>query len=451
MIWPRIAVCSVLVLALTASVAGEPRPPVTLSLRQAVKQVLAENPRVRLAAASRDASVARRTQARSAWLPQIRLSETWTRGDNPVYVFGSLLEQGRFGVEHFDPAFLNDPPSLENFRLTLQVAYPLFDQLRRWSLVEQAEIGVEQADLQTGELRQMLRYRTIEAYDGVRIAEAALGVARQAVRAAEADVESIRDRVEVGLLVQSELLAAEVQLSEMHQQEIAAEGNLSIARASLHTLLNLPSGQPLILAGGGIDRGFAKAPVDEWLEAAASRRPDLRRSDLGIEAADLGVRIARGAWLPRVDTFGTIGSSGSKLDEHNGDRVWGISLSLDLLQPGRRGRLAEAHAAKLQAEAQREILADDAELEIIAAWERWRVSEQRLDVARRSLDQASEAVRIISDRYQEGLTTITELLRGRTALVRAEMNLLGARSDYNLGYANLLRATGRLDDVDAFE
>ncbi len=64
--------------------------------------------------------------------------------------------------------------------------------------------------------------------------------------------------------------------------------------------------------------------------------------------------------------------------------------------------------------------------------------------------QARETLRIVQDRYQEGLTTITEVLRAQTTLVRTRQNLLGARYEYYLSYAQVLMACGQLTDVQPF-
>ena len=64
--------------------------------------------------------------------------------------------------------------------------------------------------------------------------------------------------------------------------------------------------------------------------------------------------------------------------------------------------------------------------------------------------QAREALRIVQDRYASGITTITELLRAETALVRARSDVLAARYDQYVGYANVLFATGQLKDVGPF-
>jgi len=56
----------------------------------------------------------------------------------------------------------------------------------------------------------------------------------------------------------------------------------------------------------------------------------------------------------------------------------------------------------------------------------------------------------VQDRYENGLTTITELLRAQTALVGARLALLAAHHQVISGYAELLRSTGGLHEIDPF-
>jgi outer membrane protein TolC len=72
-------------------------------------------------------------------------------------------------------------------------------------------------------------------------------------------------------------------------------------------------------------------------------------------------------------------------------------------------------------------------------------------VAEAALSQASEGLRIIQDRYEAGLTTITDVLRAETALVRTRMNAVVSKHNHYLGYANVLLIIGELNDVNAFE
>jgi outer membrane protein TolC len=435
--------------------AVEPEPPAIdlsdgLTLEEAVTLALTDSPRIRMATSGEAVAVARLRQAQSTWLPQIGVSETFTRGDNPVYVFGTLLEQGNFGPENFDPSFLNDPPELDNYRLAVNARLPIFDQLRRWSTISIADAGVEQAKLQAEGARQMLRSYTIRAYYGVLIAEAREQVAADAVKAAESGVASIRARYETGLVVQSDLLAAEVQLSNFREQLIAAQGDRAVAHKSLANVLGVPSDTTLEVTAELTAPSFPETPYAELVAAGMERRPDVQIAALGRRQAALGARVAKGQFLPRVDTFANWGQSGETISDQNDDMIVGVSVSWNLLDPGRAYRVSEARAQELAAEAGVDQIRNDAELDILTAHNRFMTAKQRLVVGESAAAQAAEAARIVRDRYDAGLTTITEVLRADTTAVAARLARLAANYEYATGYAELLRATGQFDSITPF-
>ena len=102
---------------------GEP-----LTLSQAVEIALAKNPLTRVASGGRQLADAQLSAARATRWPLLQASESVTTSNNPVFVFGSLLEQGRFGPNNFLISSLNNPAALTNFRAGLSVRFPLFDQ-----------------------------------------------------------------------------------------------------------------------------------------------------------------------------------------------------------------------------------------------------------------------------------------------------------------------------------
>ena len=73
--------------------------PAGLTLRELTDEALAASPAVAGVTARRDMAEARLREARSMWLPRVDASAALTESDNPVFVFGSLLEQGRFGQQ----------------------------------------------------------------------------------------------------------------------------------------------------------------------------------------------------------------------------------------------------------------------------------------------------------------------------------------------------------------
>ena len=419
-----------------------------LTLAETLSMGLEQSPEVRGAMAMREVAEARLGQARSTWLPLIRASETWTESDNPVFVFGTLLEQGRFSASHFDPAFLNDPDPIDNWRLALAIQMPVFDQLRRWSRIDQAKLGLDAEALRFEATREARAFELLRLFDAAVLAEAEHAAAAQRVAAAESDVSAIRDRFETGLIVESDLLGAEVQLAEFRTRMIGAAGEREASRAALFAAVGIPIDSDVTVSGSLELPDRSVPPLDQLISSAQESRADVSGSRIAERAAALDTRIARGSFLPRVDAFATFGASGSSIDETNSDRTWGAVVSIDLLQPGRLGRLAEARAGELAAQADADRIERDARTEVVTAYHRYQAALSQVEVAELAVQQADQALRIVRDRYSEGLTTITEQLRAHAARLAAENQLLAARSQARSGRAALLLSAGLLDPMN---
>ena len=405
---------------------------------------------MKITAAGRQLADAQLREARAGRLPVLQATETFTRSNNPVFVFGTLLEQGRFGPENFAIDSLNHPNAINNFRSALILRLPLFDQRQTETRTAQARIAQQEADQQTEMAAQQLRFAVIRTFYGLLLAQARLEVSDEAVRTAEADVKRARDIFESGLVVQSDLLAAEVQLSEFRQQQIQAKGDLITAMAALNTAMGLPVDSPQQPLGQLVERSFPTESVGTLSEQALQDRPDYQRAVLSARASEVRSRGARGEWLPRVDAFVTAGASGRYVAGASGDYAAGASVTFNVFDAGRKARIDQSRAAESIANAEQEQLANQIRFEVMRAYQQYVSARERMAVVAQITAQATETLRMVQDRYHAGLTTITELLRAQTALVRARSDVLAARYDQYVGYANVLLAAGRLKDVGAF-
>ncbi len=426
------------------------RPAESLTLPLAVEIALQSNPLTHATAAGREIAAAQTAEARAGRWPSVQISETLTAGNNPVYVFGSLLEQGRFRQSNFDLNALNNPSTLANSRFAISAKLPLFDQWQTATRVKQSQLREQQADAQGSQVQQQIRFEVLRAYYSVLLAQARKEVADEAVKLAEADVKRSRDRVEVGTSVVSDLLAAEVQRADFQQQQIQAAGEIITARATLNTALGLPLNTPQTIAGQLVERNFELATTEELTQTALQQRPDLQRALLAKRTSEAQVRGAHNEFLPRVEVFTTVGASRNNFVNGSGDYLAGASVTFNLFDAGRNARIKQAQAAERLAMSEQEHLANQIRLEVMRSYQQYVAARARLQVAARVISHATEALRIVQDRYHEGLTTITEVLRAETALVRAQTNVLATRYETYVSYASVLLASGRLTDVQAF-
>ena len=421
-----------------------------LTLPLAVEIALKTNPLVRATSTGRDIADARLIEARAARWPIVQVSQNITQGNNPVYVFGSLLEHANFKAQNFDLNALNNPSPLHNFRTSLSVRAPLFDQRQSRTRIAQAELQQQQVDTSTNQVQQQIRFDVLRSYYSVLLAQAKKEVALEAIKMAEADVKRSRDRVEAGVAVTSDLLSAEVQLAEFRQQQIQAEGEIITAKATLNTALGLPTSAPRQINGALIEKQFDLGEEEALMRAALQSRPEYSRAGLTLREREQQTFGARGEMLPRVDVFTSVGVSARSFVTGSTDYLVGASVSFNLFDAGRKARLSQAQAAETIAMLEQEHLANQIRLDVVRARQQFITARERLTVMQRVISQANEALRIVQDRYHEGLTTITEVLRAETALTQARTNVLAARYEHYIGYATVLLATGQLTDVQSF-
>ena len=446
------------VLTLTVLVLFAPRVagqagqrPQGLGLAEAIDAALQNHPTAKASRLGMEQASNRAAETRAQRAPKISVEEAVTRGNNPVFVFGSLLEQAQFGPANFDLPTLNNPASLTNFRTVLSADLSLFDGRKTSARVAQARIGSDVALLQNQAAEQQVRFEVLRNYFGLVLAETALDVAEEALRTADADVARARDRVDAGLTVESDLLAAQVQLAEFKQQRIQAEGQRATASAMLNVAMGADSNTPRVLTLRLVQKTFHVVGPDELVSRALLHRPDYRQSESGIEIADQRISEQRSAYLPDLNAFAAVGSSQRNLSTGSADYTIGASIKFTLLDRSRPAKVAQAQVEKRLAETERDRLSDGLRNEVVSAYYRYRAAEQQVDVADAALSQAVEGLRIVQNRYEAGLTTVTEMLRAETAVVRARMNVAVSRHGQYLGYATVLLSVGELNDVRAFE
>src|SRR5690349_4297035 len=100
----RLAAAFVAVIWAAPSIAQD-----TLTLDDALRAAAANNASLRAARAGADEASARASEARARFFPRVGVSESWQRGDQPVFVFSSLLSSRRFTAANFAVDALNNP------------------------------------------------------------------------------------------------------------------------------------------------------------------------------------------------------------------------------------------------------------------------------------------------------------------------------------------------------
>jgi len=423
-------------------------PPAPLTMHDAASMALEKNPLRKAALAETQAASADTQTARSFLLPHVTFSETATRGDDPVFVFGSKLRQRRFTTDDFALNKLNTPSPYGNFSTRFGGTWNLFDSFASWRGINRANVMSIAASRQLERTDQEILFRVVQSYYGVLLAGKQLEIAEQAEKTAKSIMDRSQVRYDAGLVVQSDFLSAKVRLASREQEFIRARNALELARAQLNVAMGLPADELYQPADSGLERTLIAGSLRELEQKALTTRPDLKRIEAQQSAQQLSVAIAKSSFGPRLNAF-----AGWELDNPTflaggGGNNWlgGIELQIDLFQGGaRRAALSRERANVEKIAALKQAASDVVRLEVRQAYYDQDASRQQVEVARAAITEAQESLRINQDRYDGGLLTITDLLGAEETARRSQADYWQAVYQYHISYANLELASGTLN------
>ncbi len=437
----------IIVLAFASSLPAQTTASTPLTLQQAVAIALEKNPLRKAAAADTKAASAGVQEARSFLLPHLNFTETATRGNDPVYVFGSKLRQQRFTDNDLALNRLNTPLPFGNFSTRFGGSWNVFDSFASWHGMTRARNMNEAAAHQLDRADQEILFRVVQAYYGVLLAQKQLEVADHAQQTAKSIMDRSQTRFDSGLVVESDLLSAKVRLAGREQELIRARNNVALSLAQLNTAMGVPVDSPYAVSDSSAERDLAAPALADLEQRALTSRPDLKRLDSEQAAQQQSVSIARSSFGPRVNAFGSWEMDNPTLLAGGGGNNWlgGIELQFDLFQGGaKKAALSRERALADKIAALKQAASDRVRLEVRQAYYEQDSSRQQVVVARTAIAQAQESFRINQDRYETGLITITDLLGAEEAVRHTQADYWSALYQFRISYANLELASGTL-------
>lgn len=431
-------------LLLPLAVSVRAQQPITLS--EAVRTALDKNPMRKAALAETKIANTGVQEARSSFFPRISFSESALRGNDPVYVFGTKLRQQRFAMSDFSLNQLNTPNPIGDFTSKFSGQWRLFDSMQNIRAMERARKMQEAANQQFQRADQELIARVVQSYYGMLLAQRRVSVAEESLKTAQSIEEHSRTRVESGMTVNADLLSAQVLTASREQELIRARNDLKYATAQLAITLGLPSDSPLVPADLLTQKDFPVADVAVLEKDALQHRPDLLRVRSEQSAQQKSLSMAKSAFGPRLNAFGSWQTDSHSIGWNGGNNwVAGVELSIDLFSGGEKhAQLQREKATAERVASLRSAFEDNVRLEVQRAYYDLQSARQQVAVAKAATQQADESLRILKDRYDAGLATVTDLLRAEDAAHTAQTEYWDAVYRTQTSYANLELASGKL-------
>jgi outer membrane protein TolC len=429
-------------LALILIAPGRTDAQTRLSIDDAIARATTQSTVVRVSTAEEREAGARRDQARAGLWPTVDFAESWQRGDQPLFVFSSLVAQGRLT----NPAAAGDAyagsAAISNYRSVFSIDAPIFDPAVRAS-IRIAELGVNIAAVRREAAQQDVALAVVAAYGSVVDAVARRRVVGASLDSARSDLALAEQRRDQGLVTDADVLQMQLHLAAARERAIRAEADETVARARLNQII-----------GAAIDDTFvvddlaasvaSLTPVANDEMTAVRTRPEARLAALNQSLADATRAAARAAFLPRISALASWEANGGQWNARSSGWTAGVVARTNLFRGfADRARLAEAAELQHRRDIEREGIDNAIRVDVRETRARLDAAIATADVAEAAVAQAVESHRIIRDRYEGGLTDISALLRAAEGVQAAEARRVTAHVEAIVATAAWRRATGQ--------
>jgi outer membrane protein TolC len=260
----------------------------------------------------------------------------------------------------------------------------------------------------------------------------------------------VRNQLDAGLVPPNDVLSVEAQASRQRMLAVQAAAARDIAAAELGRLVGAVDGTTIEALEPPEAAPIPLATVEEMIEVARKQRPERAALLKRIGASDERGKAAAGGERPAISAVGGVDYANPNPRIFPREGVWqaswdaGVNVTWALFDGGRvRSEIAEAAAA---GRAARERLNDfDAALAVEVRQRRREAEAARAAIAAAAdaVRAATEARRVVSERFTAGVATSTDVLDAQVALLQAELDRTQALAAAHLADARLTRAIGR--------
>jgi len=390
--------------------------PMALSLSDAEKLAIQNNPKFAAARLNAAASYQVPLEFRAGLLPTVSGAVTGVGADS-----GSRLAAGG----------LNNPVVYNRVASGLLVSQLVTDFGRTGSLIASADLRAQAQDQVAETARADILVVTARSYFAVLRANAVLKVAQQTVSARQLVSDQITALFNSQLKSQLDVSFANVNLADAKLLFSQAENDLKSAEAALAAAIGLPGQTSFSLSEESMPPALPDQ-VDPFVQQALQDRPELKDLRLEQSAAERFAKAEHALKYPTVSVAGTAGfvPVGEAAVPGRYGAI-GLNVNIPVFNGGLfRARQTEAEMRAKAAAERVNDLTNSITRDVRVAYLNARTAFERVGLTAQLLQQASLALDLARGRYDLGLSSIIELSQAQLNLTSAQIANTSAKYDY---------------------
>lgn len=407
---------------------------VNIGLEEVKSKAKEKNSSLKISAQDYAIAKAQYESTNAVLLPQLRLSNTSTFTNNPLYAFGYKLLQRDVSSADFNPDLLNDPGNVENFNTRIELIQPLIN-IDGWKERKMANMYAEASNLQMQRTEEYIELEAIKTYMQLQLAYKSLEVVEMAKETAVQNQIWAKNNFDQGMMQSASYLNMEVRVAEIEHQLNVAQSNVQNISDYLGFLIGDKNNSLLRPS----DELFLDVQESNESTALSMNRKDLLAMQYSVDAQEKLLESSKMSFVPRANAVANYEwNDASFMGFGANNYMVGIQLSWDVFSGYKNiGKIHQNKALLEKATLEQQKYIHESELELNKAKRNFMDSKNQVALTNMALEQSKEAFRITSNRFKQGLEKTTDLLQAETQYHEKELEHAKSIFNYNFSKAYL--------------
>ena len=402
------------------------------TLRECIDYAMQNSITLKQAHLTKQTATETRKQSQAALFPSLSASS------NPSFGYRPWQSSGMATVSN---GTVNSSVTKTYYNGTygINASWTLWNGNQNHNQVKANKLSEEQAELKIEQSANSIQEQIAQLYVQILYMNEAIGVNRESLDASKKNEERGQEMVNVGKMSKADLAQLSAQRAMEEYNLVEAESNLANYKLQLKQLLEITGEQAFDVAmpTASDQQALASIPsVMNVYEQALTLRPEIKNTELALQASDVQLKIARAGYLPTLSMTGGVGTSTTSNNSNkwgeqmktNFDASAGIGISIPIFDQ-RKARTA-VNKAKIQHE---QALLDQQDQQkklystIEGFWLDAQTNQEKFRAASATVESEQQSYDLLQEQFNLGLKNIVELLNGKVSLLQAQQSKLQSK------------------------
>ena len=425
---------------LPALAQNQPKDTYVLSIEEAVLMARNNNDHVTSARLNREVSGSELKEVKSHALPHIVLNGTAKKLSNAILYEGGGLS---------DPINRPPPPATYQLKTEMEASFNLYSGGKHEASIKEFEVKTKLADVSILQQQGSISLQVVQHYLEILRMSQLDSLYKEQINREKLRLKNINSLYANGKVTRSDVLRAEINLSNQEFAKKENESDIDIFHNRLNVLLHLPEETKVVLSDTTVIKTL---PAMEIMETPSeSGAFTLQQASLSTELQLAKLKGAKSNYYPTIELIAAYGFNFPNylvypyIPHAYSIGFVGVQLQYNISSLYQNNHKVAAEKQRLQEIKVNESAArDEVKLQITSLQIKMADMRDKIALALQNIEQSQVNYKIVSTKYFNQLALLTDLLEADNIYLQSKYKLIEAQTSLLNYYYQILYTTGKI-------